>query len=70
VLSPRAAERGLFDRGEVSRLVAEHCSGSADHSERLWSLVNFEMWMRRFVDGEESRGEPREHMEAAALARP
>jgi len=68
VLSARAADRGLFDRGEVSRLVAEHCSGGADHSERLWSLVNFEMWMRRFVDGEAAREESREP--AAALARP
>jgi len=24
----------------------------ANHSERLWSLVNLEMWFRRFVDGE------------------
>jgi hypothetical protein len=21
----------------------------------LWSLVNFEMWLRRFIDGEEAR---------------
>ncbi|HZI17555.1 MAG TPA: asparagine synthase (glutamine-hydrolyzing) [Pyrinomonadaceae bacterium] len=69
VLSERASSRGLFDRAEVARLVAEHCEGGADHSERLWSLVNFEMWMRRFVDGEEARGEARE-AEPAALARP
>jgi hypothetical protein len=24
----------------------------ANHSERLWSLVNLEMWFRRFIDGE------------------
>src|SRR5215475_11672457 len=23
-----------------------------EHYERLWSLVNFEMWMRQFIDGE------------------
>jgi asparagine synthase (glutamine-hydrolysing) len=70
VLSERAAARGIFDCAEVARLVAEHSSGAADHAERLWSLVNFEMWMRRFVDGEATRGESREPEPAAALARP
>jgi asparagine synthase (glutamine-hydrolysing) len=51
VLSPRAAERGIFDETYVRALVARHDAG-ADQAERLWSLVNFEMWLRRFVDGE------------------
>ena len=52
VLSQRAASRGVFDTAFVRDLVARHQSGAEDHSERLWSLVNFEMWLRRFVDGE------------------
>ena len=55
VLSERAAARGIFDSGFVRRLVAEHQAGAGNHSERLWALVNFEMWLRRFVDGEGSR---------------
>jgi asparagine synthase (glutamine-hydrolysing) len=51
VLSERAARRGIFDPAYVRRLVAEHRAG-ADHTERLWSLVNFEIWQRRFFDGE------------------
>ncbi|HKP72360.1 MAG TPA: asparagine synthase (glutamine-hydrolyzing), partial [Pyrinomonadaceae bacterium] len=51
VLGGRAASRGLFRQDFVRRLVAEHEAG-ADHSERLWSLVNFEMWQRQFIDGE------------------
>jgi asparagine synthase (glutamine-hydrolysing) len=52
VLGPRATSRGLFDTGVVRRLVAEHQSGERNHADRLWSLVNFEMWMRQFIDGE------------------
>jgi asparagine synthase (glutamine-hydrolysing) len=70
VLSERAAARNIFDRREVARLVAEHAAGAANHAERLWSLVNFEMWLRRFMDGEEPREESREPEVATALARP
>ncbi|HYN84179.1 MAG TPA: asparagine synthase (glutamine-hydrolyzing) [Pyrinomonadaceae bacterium] len=52
VLGERARARGLFDASFVSSLARAHVAGEADHSERLWSLVNFEMWMRRFIDGE------------------
>ncbi|HEX5706407.1 MAG TPA: asparagine synthase (glutamine-hydrolyzing) [Pyrinomonadaceae bacterium] len=52
VLGERARARGLFDASFVRSLTSEHLSGAADHSERLWALVNFEMWMRRFIDGE------------------
>ena len=51
VLSPRAMERGVFDGEFVSSLVARHNAGE-NHDERLWSLVNFEIWQRRFIDGE------------------
>ena len=51
VLSPRAMERGVFDNEFVNSLVARHNAGE-NHDERLWSLVNFEIWQRRFIDGE------------------
>ncbi len=52
VLSPRALERGLFQPDALRRLVAEHDAREADHSERLWALVNLEHWHRIFVEGE------------------
>ena len=52
VLSSRAVERGIFNVDTVRTLVNEHRAGLANHSERLWSLVNVEMWFRRFIDGE------------------
>jgi asparagine synthase (glutamine-hydrolysing) len=51
VLSPRAQERGIFDAAYVRALVARHDAGE-NHAERLWALVNFEMWLRRFVDND------------------
>jgi asparagine synthase (glutamine-hydrolysing) len=51
VLGERAASRGLFDKAFVQKLVQEHQSGAVDHSERLWSLVNLELWQRVFLDG-------------------
>jgi asparagine synthase (glutamine-hydrolysing) len=57
-LGARSLDRGVFDPAVVRNLVAEHQSGARDHSQRLWSLVNFEMWARQFIDGEiyEQRG--------------
>ncbi|HVF66673.1 MAG TPA: asparagine synthase (glutamine-hydrolyzing) [Pyrinomonadaceae bacterium] len=55
VLGERAASRGVFDAEYVRGIVARHQSGAEDHTERLWALVNFEMWQRRFFDGEDSR---------------
>lgn len=52
VLSERALSRGIFAPDFVRNLVSLHQAGE-DHSERLWSLVNFEMWLRRFFDAEE-----------------
>jgi len=53
VLSPRALERGIFEPGFVRELVTRHNAGE-NHSERLWALINFEIWQRRFFDCEVS----------------
>ena len=52
VLSERALSRGIFAPDFVRNIVSLHQAGE-DHSERLWSLLNFEMWLRRFFDSEE-----------------
>ena len=51
VLGGRATARKIFDEAFIKALVARHQAGE-DHSERLWSLVNFEIWQRLFIDGE------------------
>jgi asparagine synthase (glutamine-hydrolysing) len=51
VLGERAAARGVFNPSYARDLVARHAAGE-NHTERLWMLVNFEIWQRRFFDGE------------------
>lgn len=51
VLGERSLSRGVFNADFVRELVAKHNSGE-NHDERLWSLVNFEIWQRQFIDGE------------------
>lgn len=64
VLGERARSRSVFDTAFVRRLADEHMAGRVDHSERLWALVNFELWQRRFLDGD---AVPEPH---AAMRRP
>jgi asparagine synthase (glutamine-hydrolysing) len=52
VLHERALGRGIFAPSSVREIVAEHDSGAINHAEKLWSLINFEIWARQFIDGE------------------
>jgi asparagine synthase (glutamine-hydrolysing) len=52
VLGPRAAERQLFDATALRTMAAEQVSGAARHGDRLWLLINLEIWQRIFFDGE------------------
>src|SRR5215471_10788405 len=56
VLSPRAMDRKIFDPDFVRNLVKAHQKGE-DHSERLWCLINFEVWLRLFFDHESSNAD-------------
>ena len=53
VLGPRATSRGYFDRAGLARMAAEHRSGRGKHGDRLWLLVNLEIWQRIFCEGED-----------------
>ena len=53
VLSPRATSRGYFDRASLARMADEHRSGRGKHGDRLWLLVNLEIWQRVFCEGED-----------------
>jgi asparagine synthase (glutamine-hydrolysing) len=48
----RARARGLFDPAAVAALVAAHLGGEPGHDERVWSLVNLEIWHRVCLEGE------------------
>ena len=53
ILGPRTLARGMFAREPLERLVAEHEAGVANHADRLWLLLNLEIWQRIFLDGED-----------------
>jgi asparagine synthase (glutamine-hydrolysing) len=53
VVGERALDRGVFLPAAVRRLVDEHRAGTADHSSRLWLLLNLEIWRRIFLEGED-----------------
>jgi asparagine synthase (glutamine-hydrolysing) len=52
LLSARALERGLFRPDALRLLADQHRAGQADHGDRLWLLMNLEIWHRVCVDGD------------------
>jgi asparagine synthase (glutamine-hydrolysing) len=42
--------RGLFRVDEVERLKTEHASARRSHSDRLWTLMIAELWLREYLD--------------------
>ena len=52
VLGPQALDRGLFKPDALRLLAEEHHTGAREHGDRLWLLINLELWQRIFLDGE------------------
>jgi len=53
VIGQRALARGLFAPAGLQRLAAEHRAGGREHGDRLWLLVNLEIWQRIFLDAQD-----------------
>ena len=67
--SPRSLERGWFEAAAVHHLFHEHRSGARDNTNRIWRLLNLELWLRIFMDRDPSLL-PRAHAGSLACARP
>ena len=52
LLEARTQDRGYFKKGFVQKLFAEHRAGRRDHGNRIWRLLNLELWERVCVEGE------------------
>ena len=52
LLEPRSMQRGFFKRDAVRRLFAEHRAKYRDHYDRIWRLLNLELWHRVCLEGE------------------
>lgn len=51
---------GVLNQQPITRLLQVHLAGKADHGNRLWLLINAELWYRMMIQGrtrEELRGE-------------
>lgn len=52
VLEPRSMERGYFKRSAIERLFQEHRANYRDHYDRIWRLLNLELWHRVCLEGD------------------
>jgi len=66
LLEPRTVDRGYFKRDVVSALFAEHRAGARDHGNRIWRLLNLELWQRVCVE-RQAIGEAAQTQRAAAM---
>jgi asparagine synthase (glutamine-hydrolysing) len=41
-------ERGIYNVRGVEKCLNRHVAGSHDHGEMLWTVLNYELWSRRF----------------------
>jgi asparagine synthase (glutamine-hydrolysing) len=52
LLEPRSLNRGLFRKAAVEKLLREHRARYRDHYDRIWRLLNLELWHRVCLEGE------------------
>jgi len=50
LLSSRFQKRNLFRHKKVARLLEQHQTGKVDHGNRIYTLINLELWYRQFID--------------------
>ncbi|HZO24252.1 MAG TPA: asparagine synthase C-terminal domain-containing protein, partial [Steroidobacteraceae bacterium] len=58
---------GILQRGPIDELLRAHLAGRADHGNRLWLLINAELWYRMMIQGG-SRESLRAELDAAGFA--
>ena len=61
LLDRRSRERGLIDPQAVDRLLTDHAAGRTEGGDRIWSLLNLELWHRTFIDQEGIQTLPHAH---------
>jgi asparagine synthase (glutamine-hydrolysing) len=52
LLEPRTLNRGYFRAEAIRSLFGEHRAARRDNGNRIWRLLNLELWMRVCLDGE------------------
>ncbi len=54
LLDPRLAALGIWDPPEVRALLARQREGKGNYGMRVWALVNFALWYRHWMLGEDA----------------
>jgi asparagine synthase (glutamine-hydrolysing) len=67
LLSASCRHRGLFDATQVERLLRLN-AGGRDLDLQLWTMLSFELWCQRFLDGAPGRQQPAPIRQARSLA--
>jgi len=52
LLEPRSLQRGYFRREAIEQLFEEHRAKHRDNYDRIWRLLNLELWHRVCLEGE------------------
>ncbi len=52
LLEPRSLQRGYFRREAHRKLFDEHRAKHRDNYDRIWRLLNLELWHRVCLEGE------------------
>jgi asparagine synthase (glutamine-hydrolysing) len=52
LLEPRSLDRGYFRREAIEQLFNEHRAKHRDNYDRIWRLLNLELWHRVCLEGE------------------
>jgi hypothetical protein len=62
-------DRGFFQRAAIERLFREHRSQHRDHYDRIWRLLNLELWQRVCLEGDSHDFEVKEREATVAHMR-
>ena len=68
LLDGRTRQRGVIDLPAVDQLLRDHAAGRTEGGDRIWTLMNLELWYRTFVDGDGVQTLPEPAAAAAAHA--
>jgi asparagine synthase (glutamine-hydrolysing) len=58
LLDRRSIQRGIIEPSAVDQLLLLHRDGRIDATDRIWSLLNLELWYRSFIDKEATQTLP------------
>ena len=58
---PELAKAGLINMDCVNKLLNQHVNNQADHGNRLWLLLNAEVWYRMYISIRRVRTYTRQH---------